>query len=340
MDTITHAISGAVLGAALPERGMRGLARRSRALAGGLAAAFPDCDFVIGFFADPLTYLNLHRGLTHSLVLLPLWAPLLGWLLARLWKRPECWRVFTLLAAAALLAHIGGDVITSYGTRVFAPLSWRAVAFPITFIIDPVFTGILLTGLILALWRRSAPAARAAGLLLLAYLGLQTAARQEALEVARAEAAAWPGEQQVTVLPQPLSPLHWKLVLADGQAYRQAWLALGAEQVRGAGPDAPLPARIWALYRPADHLRWQEHSAPTAPEHSDFIHAAWGRPEFAGFREFAGLPYLYGISRDEQARCAWFSDLRFQIEGLSPPFRYGMCLDGEGNWALARLGRW
>ena len=50
--------------------------------------------------------------------------------------------------ALSLAAHIAGDVITGFGTMVFAPLSrWRA-ALGTTFIIDLWFSGIILAGLI------------------------------------------------------------------------------------------------------------------------------------------------------------------------------------------------
>jgi membrane-bound metal-dependent hydrolase YbcI (DUF457 family) len=54
------------------------LSTRERLLLGGAAAAFPDIDF-IGFLVDPLRFLaHWHQGPTHSLILLPLWAALLG----------------------------------------------------------------------------------------------------------------------------------------------------------------------------------------------------------------------------------------------------------------------
>jgi len=44
-----------------------------RIAAGFFACAAPDLDFVTGF-AGPVSYLENHRGVTHSLILLPLWA--------------------------------------------------------------------------------------------------------------------------------------------------------------------------------------------------------------------------------------------------------------------------
>src|SRR5687768_3729815 len=66
MDTLTHALSGALLArATAPEEqhqpGVPALTLRARMIAGFLAAAFPDSDFVLRVF-DTLTYVTLHRG--------------------------------------------------------------------------------------------------------------------------------------------------------------------------------------------------------------------------------------------------------------------------------------
>ena len=58
-----------------------------RVAAGFLACAAPDLDFVIGF-VGPVEYLLSHRGVTHSLILLPLWALLFSWILAKILREP------------------------------------------------------------------------------------------------------------------------------------------------------------------------------------------------------------------------------------------------------------
>lgn len=342
MDTVTHALSGAVYGIATGGKDKLSMPYRTRAVLGAAAAAFPDSDFVIGFFADPLTYLNLHRGVTHSLVLLPVWATLLGLLFRWLTRGRYGWRQLTLLAAGCLLVHIGGDLVTAYGTRIFSPLYNRAYAFPITFIIDLLFTGILLAGLVVSVWAGSRRPAAAALLVLFAYLGTQSALRLHALGVAQAHAV----ERNITaprisVLPQPLSPLHWKLVVATNGEYRQAFLHMMRGAPRRADAGAGLIARVWANYRSRDMLDWQTVAKFGVDDgERQFALSAWQRGEFGSFREFAAMPYLYDVTQTVEERCAWFSDLRFQINGMTPPFRYGMCRSPGGQWRIARLGRW
>src|SRR5882762_8545420 len=178
MDTLTHALSGALLARATAPRDAPPRSIPRRIAAGFFACAAPDLDFVTGF-AGPVAYLVNHRGVTHSLVLLPLWSLGVAWLLAKLLRDPGGWRALYGISALAIATHIAGDVITSYGTMVLAPLSdWRA-GIGTTFIIDLWFTGIIVAGLLAsAFFCRSRWPSVAAMALLVAYVGFQFVQRQ------------------------------------------------------------------------------------------------------------------------------------------------------------------
>ena len=154
MDTLTHALSGALLARVTEPNNPRPdqLPRRTRMWVGFWAAAFPDSDFITRF-VDPLTYLTVHRGVTHSVIMLPLWALGLSLLFMLLVRGKYSWRAFAGVVALGIGIHIVGDVITAFGTMIFAPFSnWRA-QIPTTFIIDPYFTAIIVAGLIAsAIW--------------------------------------------------------------------------------------------------------------------------------------------------------------------------------------------
>lgn len=159
MDTVTHGILGALIGKAFfagePPRGEVSWREPPRdtgrvaIIATTLGAIFPDIDVFAGPLAhNSLAIMTWHRGITHSLVLLPLWAVLLAaitrWLAQRLeWPAPG----FTDLAAiyaVGLASHIFLDVITAFGTMVWAPVNYTRVAWDWVFIVDLSVTSLVL----------------------------------------------------------------------------------------------------------------------------------------------------------------------------------------------------
>jgi inner membrane protein len=79
MDTLTHALSGALLARATAPATPKPstLTLGERTVVGFLAASFPDIDWII-LPLSPLMFLNVHRGVTHSLLMLPVWAVILS----------------------------------------------------------------------------------------------------------------------------------------------------------------------------------------------------------------------------------------------------------------------
>ena len=191
MDTLTHALSGMLLARATArtKSDKPQLPLHVRMWCGFLAAAFPDADFVTRYFGS-LSYLEYHRGVTHSILMLPLWAVLLSFIFFLLWRRRYAWQQYFAVSAMSLLIHILGDVITAYGTMILAPLSDLRLAMPTTFIIDLYFSGIILLALILA-WVIKSKGQRiaTAGLVTLSlYIGVQGFWHQQASEIARQKA--------------------------------------------------------------------------------------------------------------------------------------------------------
>src|SRR4051812_27168907 len=185
-----------------------GLPTGARMAIGFFAAAFPDSDIVVSPLA-PLAYLYNHRGVTHSLLVLPLWAVLLGLMCAYIgWREPARWRACALMAAIGIGAHIIADLITPYGTMIFAPLLNVRYAWSTTFIIDLWFSGIIVCGLVAsAVWRRTQVPSVIALALLVAYVGFQYVQRERALDFGEAHArAAGMTGYAVDAVPQPPLP--------------------------------------------------------------------------------------------------------------------------------------
>lgn len=150
MDSITQA----VLGAAIGQAGFRHRLGR-RALAFGAACGtLPDLDVIAGVAGEWASLLH-HRGPSHSLLVLPLLAPLVGTLGYRAAGRRGAWRDWWQLAFWALITHPLLDVFTSYGTQLLSPLSDRRFALDGLSIIDPAYTLPLLF-VVLAACRKNA----------------------------------------------------------------------------------------------------------------------------------------------------------------------------------------
>ncbi len=350
MDTLTHALSGALLARALvaPDASRMALPQRwfgrplsvAQAVAVGAAAAtFPDADFVLGWVSD-LAYLRGHRGVTHSLLMWPVWSVLIGLLFARLFRRPELWKRASWIAASALGIHILGDWITQFGTMLLAPLSDARFGLGSIFIIDLVLTGIIVAGLLGSLLVRSSRAPALIALALLpAWVGVSLVGRAEALQFARAFAAQEGiAARMIDAAPRPASPFNWTVVIFDGAQYRYAHVNTRRTEPLAAGPDANFIRRFSAPYQPLDRAQWQ--TAPKVPEGPDeaLARAAWSHPEFGFFRWFAQFPAFERIDRGADGECVWFKDLRFLTPGRnSMPFRYGMCRLAQDAWRPFRL---
>ena len=339
MDTLTHAFSGALLARATAPKDAAPRSVPRRVAAGFFAAAAPDLDFVLGF-VSPLVYLEQHRGPTHSVLLLPLWAFLLSWALAKILREPRGWRALYVVAALGLGVHILGDLITSFGTIILAPFSYQRYGWGTTFIIDLWFTGIILAGLLAAAaWRASRVPAVVASAVLVAYVGFQAVLKERALDFGR-DYAHEQGLQKVeiTAYPRAVSPFNWTVYVSDELVHRYAHVNLWRA--------APLPAahdffgRMDAAFQPPAFARWESGSryGRNAAE-QDLARSAWESPALGFMRWFAEKPAFDG--RTEGSTCVWFLDLRFVNPGREwVPFQYGACRESEAApWrAFERVG--
>ncbi len=355
MDTITHAISGALLARVLhvrtrtadtPVGSPLGQAPGSSApaahapplwtqvLTGAVAGAFPDIDSFTQLGGDVL-YLTQHRGYTHALALVPLWGWLVAWVMAACLRGRAGWRALYLSACGGIAIHIAGDWITPFGTLMGLPFTDTRYGLGVMFIIDLAFTGLLLAGCALAaLWpRRRWPAAL--GLLAACgWVGLAWVGQQEALAVGQQRAATlgW-RDATVVAMPRPASPFNWTVAVSDGDRYELADLNTRRREPLQAGPDANFITRYSAPYQPVSQLTWR--TASRWGDAAEIARAAWNDPIFGFYRWFAVVPHLVETAVRPEGRCATFGDLRFGFPGREEaPFRYEVCVREDGSAQL------
>ena len=291
-----------------------------RIAAGFLACASPDLDFVVSLFG-PAAYVANHRGVTHSLILLPLWALLLSYVISKIVREPGGWKPLYGVTAMGIGAHIAGDLITSYGTMILAPFSdWRA-GIGTTFIIDLWFSGVIVLGLIASavLYRSRIPSYVALGALV-AYVGFQYVQREKALQFA--SRYAWNGAK-VDAQPRPVSPFNWTVFISDARRHEYAHINLVRDEPRTYQPGDGFLARIDAPYMPLDKALWVTRLR-YGQRDQGLIRDAWESQGLAFFRHFAVEPAFDGMS--EGGKCVWFVDLRFLTPGREQlPFQFGAC---------------
>ena len=166
MDTITHGIAGALIGKAVfrgedlfaPQKMNRG---RVVTWATMLGAIFPDSDVLRDIFShDRLLMITWHRSITHSLVLMPVWALLLAWITSafakwRKWEAPS-FAVLTGIYVVGILSHILLDLVTTYRTMIWSPINRLRPAWDLIFNIDFTLTAIFLVPQLLA-WIYAVP---------------------------------------------------------------------------------------------------------------------------------------------------------------------------------------
>jgi len=155
MDSLTQITLGAAVGEATAGRE----AGAKAPLWGAALGTLPDLDVLANPFLTEVQSLAFHRGPSHSLFLVAVLTPVLAFALDRLHSTGPSRRRWIILVGSVLLTHVGLDCLTSYGTQIFWPFSRTPVIIGSVFIIDPLYTLPLATGLLTGFWW--APSARA-----------------------------------------------------------------------------------------------------------------------------------------------------------------------------------
>jgi inner membrane protein len=217
VDPLTHALVGAAAARVAVARPLG----RAAWLPGAIGALLPDADALIRSSADPLLYAEFHRHFTHSLAFIPIGGTMaaLPWLF-RARHRPR-WKAYLTATTVAYATHGVLDAATTWGTRLLWPFSDARVAWNWISIIDPVFTLIVLAGVVAALWRRSARPAAVALVVCVTYLGIGAVQESRAHEAqARVASARGHEVRRAAVFPAFGNNLVWRsLYEADGTLY-------------------------------------------------------------------------------------------------------------------------
>lgn len=234
MDSLTQIVLAAALTAAIAPANNR----RAALLAGAALGTLPDLDVfpLLWLTDDPVLHMTLHRGLSHSLFMLPLFGLLIWWACRQWGQRVKAaparwfWAI-----QAALVTHPLLDALTVYGTQLLWPLTLPPVMWSTLFIIDPLYTIWLLLGCVVALiagQRKIAQQALLAGLALsTAYIGWSFAAKAMVDKAAQAALAQMGyADAPYFSVPLPFNTVLWRTVALTPDGFLQADRSLIADK--------------------------------------------------------------------------------------------------------------
>lgn len=148
MDSLTQIVLGAAVGEAVLGKKIGNKAM----LYGAIAGTIPDLDVFSSNFVDTVTALEIHRGITHSIVFSVLMGLGFGWLVSK-WDSTATRKEWSWLFFMCLITHPLLDAHTSWGTQLFWPLDLR-LAYKNIFVIDPLYT---VPFIVFLVWAMSLP---------------------------------------------------------------------------------------------------------------------------------------------------------------------------------------
>jgi inner membrane protein len=347
MDTITHALFGGLSAKIIsPHQTKTGDSCRNKdtLIITAVAAAFPDIDY-LSFWINPLIFISeWHRSITHSLFMAPIWGIFLtGIILVVVPRLRDSAKLVLCYSIVGIVSHILLDILTVYGTEIFYPFSDRLISLATTFVIDPYLTFIIVITLLISLNMHSRSVAITGIALVLVYVIFQWQLKQDAIQIATNSGASQTvTNSDIVALPQPLSPLHWRVIVRSKNEYSTALLDISgiSEKLETEHKGNHWLGVISAYKSPTD-LHWEHYSLYGADvDQYPLANEVWWHDDFGLFRQFAVFPILYRVDEMGQGTCVWFTDLRFHISTMLPSFRYGMCRNNRNNsWQLHRLRR-
>jgi inner membrane protein len=289
MDNVTHSLVGLMLA--------RVSGRNAAMMV--IAANSPDVD-IVSWAGGTLTYLDVHRGIAHSLIGAPVWA-----LILILLFRDRTWRSY-LVCLIGVLSHLMLDWTNIYGIRLLLPFSGKWLHLDMTDVVDPW----ILLALLLAVAapglaglvgseigaKKSSGAARgwawAALVFLLAYEGGRFAAHQRALAVMGARLYNGKQANRLSAMPSRWTPFQWRGV-AEGDGYVvNVPVDLNGDfdpsdgRIEYASPpnEAALKTRPFEVFSRFDQVPfWKSEKLADGTTEVQLIDLRFGTPERPGF---------------------------------------------------------
>lgn len=148
MDSVTHTLFGLTLYGAVDKKEMCPKLKKAMLFTTIAGSQIPDVDVISKLWDTEGQYQMWHRGVTHSIFMVPVWALLLVIVCYLIWRVKD-WRLFW-MGMLAVFIHSTIDLFNAWGTGYFEPLSPVRVTFGTVPIVDLVIWSIIFAGFVVA----------------------------------------------------------------------------------------------------------------------------------------------------------------------------------------------
>ncbi|MBI5192878.1 MAG: metal-dependent hydrolase [Nitrospirae bacterium] len=316
MDPVTHGLAGIVIARA----GFSNSLKKLGPVTGLLTALSPDSDILLRYFGEEV-FLRYHRGITHSLILLPVYSLILAFIFQRVFRKKEGYIFFYLLCFLSLLSHIILDLMTSFGTMAFSPWTDKRMSWDLIFIIDPWFTGAMLIPLLIAFYFKNYKrelAILSIGLVI-GYTGLCMFNHHKAVTAAemlfKEKGRDVLTHYTIAAIPQPFSPFKWQVLIDTGDSLYQSFI----NENNTSGGNI-LKNMVWK--------KWPD---------SPYVEKALKQSGVRFYLWFARFPVVMERIAVNGNHLVEFVDLRFDMQMGRVPFTYIVEFNNEGVVLLEKF---
>ncbi len=217
MDSLTQGLLGATSFAIIKDKEIG----KVSLLIGAVAGTIPDLDVLLSPFFSDIEFLTVHRSFSHSIGFAILLSFLLGEVFHRIYHRKHARIKWTLAFFLALFTHSLLDWCTTYGTKLISPFSDHLFSLNSIHVIEPVYTSILLVGVLLHLSKKGESKALVYALLIsTSYLLIGFMSKNHAYYHFRAQLEKDKiSYEDILVSPTPLNTFLWHGIVKTTEGY-------------------------------------------------------------------------------------------------------------------------
>lgn len=312
MHSFVAFLFGMMCAWALPKAKKHRSLGRWRALIGGIAAIFPHIEegfLLLGYGKD--TYIQFANSITWTPFLIPLYSMLLAVVISKIIK--HSWQAIFPITLVSMLFSSFLAMFTLEGVKIFYPLNDFTISLSSVYTFDLTILGIAIfiiaLDFVLPSWSKKL--SRVGMLAIAIYLGIITTFSWRAEGMAEQYAEALNLKTtHVYAIPQPISPLNWRLIIAtEDNRMHDTMININRKEEIMTTDSSNRATRINSLYKPVDKAVWRIYKRFGKGEQVDFVQDVWtDQPDWLRhnirFHVFRKLGVQAGMP------CVEFKDLR------------------------------